>query len=271
VHRQVAAAFLISAVAAIPVLAQTQAPLVRSMPAAGSTSQQSLDLQGIITGLEKAQAANKQHYRAYTMIREYKMFSGNSAQAKSDVVAQISFVPPNRKTFTIQKVIGASRGEGVVRKILEHEVKTTAEDQGASVLDRENYDFVFLGMAAVDGHPCYLLQLQPKHKREDLVAGRGWIDAENYLPRLIDGDLAKNPSWWLKRVHLTLTFGDVDGMWLQTGTKAIADVRIFGEHILTSREVNYASGQAEARNRPPVRKRRAVRTPDLVGAGVFTH
>jgi hypothetical protein len=126
-------------------------------------------------------------------------------------------------------------------------------------------------MAALGGHPCYLLQLQPKHKREDLVAGRGWIDAKTNLPRLIDGELAKNPSWWLKRVHLTLTFGDVGGMWLQTGTTAVADVRMFGEHTLTSRELTYTAGEMEARNQPPARKRRPVRHPDLVGAGVFAH
>ena len=270
-HRQVAAAFLISAVAAFPVLAQTQAP--RSLQASSNriTKPQSIDLQQLISGLETAQRQNHEHYRAYTLVRDYKLFGNSGSQSQSDVVATISFVPPNRKTFTIDRVIGASRGEKIVRKILEHEVKTTAEDHGATVLDRENYDFVFLGMATVDGHPCYLLQLQPKHSREDLVSGRGWIDAQTYLPRLIDGDLAKNPSWWLKRVHLTLSFGDVGGMWLQTGTKAVADVRIFGEHTLMSREINYESGQAEARNRAPVQRKRVVHAPDLVGASIFTH
>ena len=270
-HRQVAAAFLISAVAAIPLLAQTQVTNSRQLPVHQSATPQTIDLQGIVSGLETAQLQNREHYRAYTLVRDYQLFSSGDREARSKVVATVSFVPPNRKTFTIDRVIGASRGEKVVRKILEHEVKTTAEDHGASVLNRENYDFVFLGMANVDGHPCYLLQLQPKHKREDLVSGRGWIDTQTYLPRLIDGDLAKNPSWWLKRVHLTLSFADVGGMWLQTGTKAVADVRIFGEHTLMSREINYESGQAEARNRAPAPRRRAVRTPDLVGASVFTH
>jgi hypothetical protein len=271
VQRQVAAAFLISAVAAIPVLAQTQVPSSGQLSSNQITKSQAFEMQRVISGLETAQRQNHQHYRAYTLVRDYKLFGSSGSQAQSDVVATISFVPPNRKTFTIDRVIGAARGEKVVRKILEHEVKTTAEDHGATILNRENYDFVFLGMASVEGHPCYLLQLQPKHKREDLVTGRGWIDAQTYLPRLIDGDLAKNPSWWLKRVHLTLSFGDVGGMWLQTGTKAVADVRIFGEHTLMSREINYESGQAEARNRAPVQRRRAVRTPDLVGASIFTH
>lgn len=257
--------------AAIPLWAQSRLPHPQPNPATLGQAPQIADLQTIIAGLERAQLENRQHYTAYTMLRDYRLFSGGNSAAQSDVVARISFVPPNRKTFTIDKVIGASRGEKIVRKILDHEVKTTAQDQGASVLNRENYNFVLLGMASVEGHPCYLLQLQPRHKREDLVSGRGWIDARTYLPRLIDGDLAKNPSWWLKRVHLTLSFDNVGGMWLQTGTKAVADVRIFGTHTLTSRELNYQSGQAEARNRPPVRKPHSARHPDLVGAGVFAH
>lgn len=270
-HRQLAAAFLISAVAAIPVLAQTQVPNPGQFPSQTSVKPQTIDLQSIVAGMEAAQLQNREHYRAYTLVRDYKLFGSSGREAQSDVVARVSFVPPNRKTFTIDRVIGAPRGEKVVRKILEHEVQTTAEDHGASVLNRENYDFVFLGMANVDGHSCYLLQLQPKHKREDLVSGRGWIDAETYLPRLIDGDLAKNPSWWLKRVHLTLSFGEVGGMWLQTGTRAEADVRVFGEHTLTSNEINYQTGTAEARNRLPAAKRRSARHPDLLGEGVFGH
>jgi len=271
VHREMVTAFLISAVAAIPAVAQAQHQRPQPTPVKVTTQRQIADLQSIVAGLERAQAENRQNYRAYTLVRDYELFSGSDRQPKSSVVAEISFVPPNRKTFTIDRVIGAPRGEKVVRKILEHEVQTTAEDHGASVLNRENYYFVFLGMANVDGHSCYLLQLQPKHKREDLVSGRGWIDAETYLPRLIDGDLAKNPSWWLKRVHLTLSFGEVGGMWLQTGTRAEADVRVFGEHTLTSNEINYQTGTAEARNRLPAAKRRSARHPDLLGEGVFGH
>jgi hypothetical protein len=271
VHREVVMAFLMSAVAAIPVWAQAQVRPRQKAPAVRRYTGQATDVKGIVGGLERAQGENRQHYRAYTLVRDYRLFSGRDLQPKSDVVAEISFVPPARKTFTIDKVIGASRGESIVRKILEHEVKTTAQDQGATVLNRENYDFVFLGMSLVDGHSCYVLQLQPKHKREDLVSGRGWIDAETYLPRLIDGDLAKNPSWWLKRVHLTLRFAEVGGMWLQTGTRAEADVRIFGEHTLTSKQINYQSGSADARNQLPPSRRRSAERTDLLGAGVFAH
>src|SRR5205823_6543913 len=160
----------------------------------------------------------------YSIIRDYKLFTQGAEQPQSDVVAQVSFVPPNRKTFTIQKVTGASRGEKVVRRILEHEVKATQEGKNSALLDRENYKFAYLGLSTIDGHACYVFRVEPKQRREDLVAGRVWIDAEKQLPRLIDADLAKNPSWWLKRVHLTLSFDDVGGMWLQTGTRAVADV-----------------------------------------------
>ena len=267
-YREVATALLISAVAVIPALAQAPA---QPAPVPAGAKAQAIDLQSIVAGLERAQLENRQHYRAYTMVREYKLFSGNEGQQQSDVVAQVSFVPPDQKNFTISKVIGASRGEKVVRKILEHEVKTAKGDHGSSLLNRENYSFIYLGMATIEGHSCYALQLQPRQKREDMIAGRVWVDTETYLPRLIDGDLAKNPSWWLKRVHLTLSFANVDGMWLQTGTKAIADVRVFGEHTLTSQELNYQNRPAEARNRPPAANRRRARTPDLLGAGVFAH
>jgi hypothetical protein len=65
-------------------------------------------------------------------------------------------------------------------------------------------------------------------------------------------------------------------MWLQTGTRAVADVRIFGEHILTARELEGPTSDALAQNRPagstqPVAARgRRTRPVPQLGVGVFT-
>ena len=43
-----------------------------------------------------------------------------------------------------------------------------------------------------------------------------------------------------------LLYGDVDGMWLQTGTEATARVRILGPHRMVSSDVNYEFSQLVA-------------------------
>ena len=125
-------------------------------------------------------------------------------------------------------------------------------DEPSALISDAKYNFSYAGMASLDGHSCYVLGLHPKHKAENLVDGQVWVDATTFLPRKVDGYLSKNPSWWIKRVHLDLSFGDVSGMWLQTATNAVADVRWFGEHTLTSRAVNFQTSEVTARVHGPV-------------------
>jgi hypothetical protein len=66
-----------------------------------------------------------------------------------------------------------------------------------------------------------------------------WVDKHSFLIRQIQGDAAKTPFWWLKKVHITLVFADREGSWVQKSMEAIADVRIVGTHTLTSRILDY--------------------------------
>ena len=209
------------------------------------------DLNTIISRLEKAQADNRQHLRAYTLVRDYRLFSKGSQTPNSEVTAQVSFAPPNSKTFQIENATGSSRGEKITRSLLEHEVEAGKEPQQSTFLNRENYDFTYLGQESVEAHPCYVLQLRPKDKRPSLLQGRAWVDESTYLPRYAEGDLSKTPSWWLKRVHVKLSFSELDGMWLETATQAVATMRWFGEHTLTSRTVEFRAATSVAQRHGP--------------------
>lgn len=196
-------------------------------------------LSGLIDGMEKAQAAVRPQI-SYVVIREYRLSGANRRSADSDVVAQVGFRPPSSKDYTIQQSSGSNRGLQVVRRILDHEVAAASEnDNTKTALDTGNYDFTYLGEAILDGHGCYLLGLNPKRKDKDLISGQAWVDKASFVTRRIEGDLVKTPSWWLKKVHVTLTFADVQGSWLQTSMEAVADVRIAGPHTLTSRILDY--------------------------------
>jgi len=215
----------------------------------GPAGQQAADLNTIINRLEKAQAENRQHYRAYTVVREYRLFSKGNQTHRSEVTAEVSFVPPDTKTFQIEKATGISRGEKITRSLLEHEVQAMKEPKQSSFLSRESYDFTYLGTGSVQGHLCYVLGLHPKYKRSNLVEGQAWIDQTTSLPRYTEGDLSKIPSWWLKKVHVKLFFDELDGMWLETGTQAVAAVRWFGEHTFTSRTIDFRAASSDAHQR----------------------
>src|SRR5258706_15836771 len=125
--------------------------------------------------------------------------------------------------------------------------------QARTAITRENYEFTYAGESVLDGQHCYLLELKPKRKEKDLIVGEAWVDKQSFLIRRIEGEIAKPPSWWLKQVRLNLSFADLEGTWLQTTMKAVADVRIFGPHTLTSRIVDYRGTDVVAATQTRIR------------------
>jgi len=110
-----------------------------------------------------------------------------------------------------------------------------------------------------------------------LLAGKAWIDKDTYLVRRVDGEMSKMPSWWLKSVHVTLDFDQVEGMWIQNRTRAVADVRMVGRHVLTSEAIRFESSGVEARNlgatgmksAAPKSRRTFSRSDTIIGASVM--
>jgi len=207
-----------------------------------STGSGILPLASIIQGMEKAQSEVRPQ-TPYQLIREYRLFGAKSSGANSNVVAEVDFKPPSSKDYHVQKSSGSARGQQVVRRILDHEVEAAAKRNQArtDAVTSDNYDFTYIGETVLDGQPCYLLGLKPKRKEKDLISGQAWVDKNSFLVRHIEGEIAKTPSWWLKRVRVKLAFADLEGTWLQTSMEAVADVRILGLHTLTSRILDYRS------------------------------
>ncbi len=81
--------------------------------------------------------------RLYEVTREYKLFHGSDTQPTSEVTAQIDFAHPNIKPYKILQTSGASRGEEMVRELLERETDSSKAGR-RSEIRRMNYDsFVF--------------------------------------------------------------------------------------------------------------------------------
>jgi hypothetical protein len=215
-----------------------------------NTQRGTTPLNAIVEGLEQAQAGLRPQV-SYQVIREYRLFGANDSSANSDVVAEVDFRPPASKDYRIQKSSGSNRGQQVIRRILDHEVESTAKgNQAHTALSRINYDFSYIGEAILDGQPCYKLGVKPRRKEKDLIAGQVWVDKHRLFVRQIEGEVARTPSWWLRNVRVKLTFDDLAGTWLQTGMEALADVRIFGPHTLMSRILGYRGADEVASTTP---------------------
>ncbi len=208
----------------------------------------------IISNLERAQLLNRAHIRGYTVTRDYKLYAQDEGSPMSQVIAEVTFQPPNKKEYEIRQHSGSGQGEKVVRKVLDHE-QEMAKDSTDHDLNRRNYEFVYEGERELNGVRCYVLKITPKRDDKDLLDGYAWIDTATFLPRRISGTPSKNPSWWVKKLQVEMTYAPVDGMWLPTGSRADADIRLFGRHTFIGRDLRYEALETVAESRSPQRVR----------------
>jgi len=192
----------------------------------------------IIARMAQARSENRASFRPYTVTRDYRLFGEDNSKSKSEVIADVAFVPPDSKKYAIQKTNGSRLGRMIVRRILASEVQIT-KDYASTDLSPENYGFRFIREEDVNGQRCYVLEMLPRRKDKHLLRGDVWVDAHTYLIHRFEGQPAKNPSWWVRDVHVALAYGDVGGMWLQTASKSTAKARILGPYTVVSRDVNY--------------------------------
>ena len=214
-------------------------------------------LPSIVQKMEQAQ--RMQPSSAYAVIREYRLFGSDNSRPTSEVTAELDYQPPNQKAYAIQKHTGSSRGEQVVKRILDHEVEMTQRNSLAAGLTTRNYNFTYLGERSDFGKHYFLLGLQPKRKDKNLVSGTAWVDEKHFLVRHIEGELAQSPSWWIKTVHVSIDFATVAGAWQQSRMDAVADVRFVGTQTLKSQTI--ASDDTMLAQASTLREHRTRRLP----------
>lgn len=212
----------------------------------------SLTLDQIVNQMTQAQAESRDRDLAYSITREYQLSAQGATSPSSQVVAEINFVPPSAKDYSIVKSEGSDRGKSIVRKVLDHESEMANHSDEHAVTAR-NYDFALLGRELVNGRDCYVLQLSPRRQAVELIRGKAWVDANSFSLRRMEGTPAKSPSMWIKNLTVTIDYDNVSGIWVATSTKAVADLRFAGTHVLTSRELDVRTAAVSARTRPPAR------------------
>jgi len=210
------------------------------------------DVATILARMVRAQAENRARMHAYMINRTYQVFGGEAKEKpKSEVTANIQFLPPNRKSYTIEQSSGGT-AEHVVRKALEKEVELS-KTPSATAMNGENYKFELLGQETRDGVTSYVLGIQPRRDCKELLRGKVWVDKNTYLVHRVEGEPSKSPSFWVRSVHLVITFAENSGMWLQTSQVARANLRIAGMFTMVSRdEVVPAESVAEVTVPKPV-------------------
>jgi hypothetical protein len=204
--------------------------------AAGQAGNPAPDVNVIVSRMMAVHHGNQARAQAYTVKRDYQLLD-KQEQPKAQVIASITYLPPDQKHYSIESSSGGVGGK-VLRDIVEKETETPKEAQRKE-LSPQNYDFQLAGEERVDGRNCYVLSLNPKREEKDLIRGKIWVDAADYRIHRLEGNPVKSPSWWIRDLHILVSFGDVNGMWLHTSTHAVADVRFKGRYVVEARDLEY--------------------------------
>jgi hypothetical protein len=220
----------------LPVLLSLAALASSSQLASSTTEIESPDLNLILQSLEDVQHQDPAQSRPYEVTREYRVFRGDDQEPTSEVVAQINFIPPDMKTYKITQARGNSRGEKIVRELLDRETESARKGLGSEV-NRTNYNFVFLRQEQFGLVPEYVLRIVPRRKDKYLLRGQIWVDASSFRIRRIEGVPAKSPSFWIKSIHIILQFAELGGMWVPISFDATATVRFLGQYTLAGHNI----------------------------------
>lgn len=120
----------------------------------------------------------------------------------------------------------------VFRSLLETEEHTWREALGErSALTPANYEFLPLPHAA--GEPVKI-RLRPRRRESSLIDGTLTVSSDGY-PMVLEGQMAKSPSFWVKSVTVVKRYERFAGVALPVTIESLADLRFFGQATFTMR------------------------------------
>jgi hypothetical protein len=174
----------------------------------------------------------------YTATRHYVAVNKSR---RAEMLVHVDCGSDGAKQFTVL----SEEGSGSIRKHVFHKLlseETEASRHGtrnSTRLTPANYDFQFVGQEKLGTGPAYVLQVSPKTANKYLIDGKIWVDANDYSIVRIEGQPARNPSFWVRSVHFVHTYEKVGPFWFASATHTKSEIRIFGSSELTIENSDY--------------------------------
>lgn len=181
--------------------------------------------------------------RKYSVVRTYEI-DGASGRMQGESTVLMRYEFPRPKSFQVLSERGSRVIQAMVfRPLREHEAETSkGSEKARSAITPANYRVEPAGEADLDGRHCYLLRAIPRRRDKYLFRGTLWIDAQDLAIARIEGQPAKLPSFWVRKVQFVRRYRKAGDFWLPAEDTSVSDVKLFGSHTLTIRYSDYVLG-----------------------------
>ena len=218
----------------------TLAIVLSAVASASSQTSDSLPtVDDVVAKMMRADAERRSELTGYTAVRRYVAVNRDR---QAEMLVRVDCSSDGAKQFTVISEEGSSaiRKHALYKMLSEETAASRRGTREGSRITPANYTFNMLGQETLDTGLAYVLAIIPKTENKYLIQGRIWVNAKDYSIVRVDGQPARDPSFWVHDVHFIHTYQRVGQFWFASSTHSTSDIRIFGRSELTIENSNYA-------------------------------
>jgi len=204
-------------------------------------------VEDVVAKMMQFDAQRQSELTGYTATRRYVAVN---KKRRAEMLVRVDCARDGAKQFTILFEEGSSSiRKHVFQKLLSEEAEASRRGtRNSTRLTPANYDFQIVGQETLETGSAYVFEVLPKTPNKYLINGRIWVDANDYSIVRIEGQPARNPSFWVHNVHFVHTYQKVGQFWFASSTDTTSQIRIFGDSELTIENADYKLKSADQSN-----------------------
>ena len=198
----------------------------------------------VVSHLVRRNVERARALEAYEGTRIYRLdYHGFPGSRNAEMTVDVKYRRPGTKEFSIRSATGSRLIiDKVFKKLLQTEGEAfNEENQKRTALNNDNYGFNLLHSEMVSGRLLYALSVEPRVPSKFLYRGKIWVDGQDFAVVRIEGEPAKNPSFWTKDTRIEQVYAKVNDFWLPASNRSASTVRLGGHANFSIDYVDYRS------------------------------
>jgi len=172
--------------------------------------------------------------------REY-VLENHKFRKRAQMQVRVTCDQTGTKHFDVLSEDGwKSASKHVLRQMLVSESDSSRPDtRPRNRITSDNYTFRMVETSVLDGRTAYLIEAIPNREDKSLFRGRIWVDTEDFALARVEGEPAKNPSFWTRKVHFVQQYHKDGAFWFPMQTTSVTDAHFFGTTDVNIRYFDY--------------------------------